>query len=121
VLPHGEIPVKIIDAMISGRTAHWRARDNGFHPEPRPAPPPAAVKPNPAVSIIWDQNPLESWLQTKQAMVRLTDGDAGLAMDLLMACPEGRDLYKRAVQSATQAEAKRRKTWSVCPSEIPGL
>ena len=51
-------------------------------------------------------------------MTRVCDGNAALAMDLLMASVEARDLYKRAQLAACTREAKRRGVVSVSPTEV---
>ena len=120
ILPAAELPLRILDALLSSRRAWWRPRSSDFHPAPRDLPKPAAPAPrHPAVSIVWDKDPVESWRLTKQAMCRLTDGNSALALDLLLANVDARDLYRRATQAACAAEAKRRGTWSVCPSDLP--
>lgn len=120
ILPAADLPLRILDALLSSRRAWWRPRSSDFHPAPRDLPKPAAPAPrHPAVSIVWDKDPVESWRLTKQAMCRLTDGNSALALDLLLANVDARDLYRRATQAACAAEAKRRGTWSVCPSDLP--
>jgi hypothetical protein len=70
------------------------------------------------LQLVFDADPFEAWRLTLEANTRALDGNRALAEDLLMTLPEARDLYRRAISSATQKEAKRRNVVSVSPSEV---
>jgi hypothetical protein len=122
VLDANALPAKQMAAMINSRAARWEQKTSRKYPQPTDLPKAEPVKAQPVVvQIVDDVSAFESWKLTKAALTRVLDGNEALAMDVLMSSPEARDLYKRAQTEATRAEAKRRKTVSVCPSEIAGL
>ena len=119
VLDPNEIPANALQAMLNSKIARWEAHTDRNYPQatelPKAEPPPKA---HPAVLIVGDIDPVESWRLTKAAMTRVLDGNAALAMDVLMGSVAARDLYKRAQFEACRREAKRRGVVSVGPSDL---
>jgi hypothetical protein len=117
VLPAAAIPPLQLKAMVDSRAVCWEPRQKGrTYPEAIDLPPPETPKPRPAVHLVEDKDVETAWHLSLQAMTRLCDGNHGQAMDLLMASPDGRDLYKRATVIACQREAKRQGKPSVTPN-----
>jgi hypothetical protein len=115
VLPHAKLPPRILDALLDSRRAVWRPKAKDFHPAPRDMAPAPAPKKSPPVVIIEDNDIVHSWRLTRDALVRVLDGNASLAMDILMAHSEARDLFRRASSEHQHRERRRLKT-AVLPS-----
>jgi hypothetical protein len=113
------------DALI-GSGAVAPAADGAVavaQPRELPSAPPPAPKGKPVVTIVHDNDALESWHLTKAAMTRLLDGDAARAEDILFTDPTARRLYQTATQIACEREKERLGKMgiarrSVSPSEL---
>jgi hypothetical protein len=112
--------IRNLEAMLSSKFVAWGPRPK-VQIEPRKLPEMDAPKPRPAVLLVDDADVCEAWRLSKQAMIRLCNGNAAAAMDLLLADPTARDLFKRATAEGCRREAKRRGVPSVSPDMVPGL
>jgi hypothetical protein len=122
ILNPKDISQKTLGALIDSRGAMWAQWQKGRHyPEPVDIPKSAAPPANPPVQIVYDPNVLESWILTRDAMVRLCGGNRALAQDVLMANVGARDLFRQAQIEGCRKEAKRQGRPSVSPTEVPGL
>jgi hypothetical protein len=107
------------DRIISNRSVVMRPAPQSA-PQPRDLPKPQKAEPRPQVQIIDDRSPLESWILTRDALVRVV-GNRQLAMDILMADRDARSLFLRAQSEGCAAEARRQGKPSVPPNAVPGL
>jgi hypothetical protein len=108
--------VRNLQACLDSRQLVWGPRPK--HPaKSRPLPP--AEKPRVLPTrpqVVESADPLESWVLTKQAAVRIFDGEVSRAVDWLLSFPELRALYLLATKVGCEREAKRRGR-SVTPNE----
>lgn len=108
-------------ALLDGRFLAWVAASNKPRSQPRALPPAPPAPKRPEIEIIAGSDALDSWRKTKSAMAEKLGGNASLAEDILLGDPRCRALYLDAVRVGCKAEAQRRGTWSVSPSEVAGL
>jgi hypothetical protein len=113
-----EIPPKQLEAMIGARAARWEQKGNRVYPSPREIPPAPPAPKRPPVVIVDHVDPVQSWHLTKSSMIKACGGNGGLAADLLFADVAARDLYRRAVATATQRAAAAQRKVSVTPNEV---
>jgi len=118
VIDPNKLPQKQMAAMINSRMARWEQKGRRAYPESVELPKAEPPKPRPIIQLVEDLSAETSWRLTKAATTRVCDGNAALAMDLLMSDVSARDLYKRAQVEACTREAKRRGVVSVCPTDI---
>jgi hypothetical protein len=121
LLPVDQIPERSLAAMLKPdrASARWETfSEQRTYARPTDLPPPEPPKANPAVIVIPDNDPVFSWILTRDSMRRLCNGNHALALDLLMTNVEARDLYKRAQAEACRREAKKRGVVSVGPSDL---
>lgn|SRR5262249_49852071 len=115
-LPSHRISAKALQAMLDSRAAVWEPVHHGrAYPQPIDLPKADKPKPQPAVQIVEDRDPVTSWVLTYEAMTRVCDGDAATARDLLYGVPEARALFLQATKELCHRLAKRWGTWSVSP------
>jgi hypothetical protein len=116
VLPAGRIPPRALQAMIDSRGAMWMPKSD-FHPQPTDLPKPVAATPQPKPEIVHDNDIVDSWFFTENAMTKACNGNRALARDILFSDASCRDLYVRAQKEQCARVAKRLGRPSVSPNE----
>jgi hypothetical protein len=86
-------------------------------PVEAPTQPEAKRRPRVVILDVRD-DPVASWLKTKERMIQKCDGDAQMARDILDSDERSRDLYRMACRVGCAAEAARRGVVSVSPDSI---
>jgi hypothetical protein len=119
ILEPGWFAPKNLQAALDARSIAWQTPAS-VKPvaAPKELPEPPKATPNPVLPIVDDPDIVQSWHYTKDAAIRLCNGDSGRAADLLFRQTDTRDLYRRAVSVATKREAARRKVVSVSPDQV---
>jgi len=116
VLPHRKLSQRALDALIDWRGAAWQTRTGRTYPKATKLPEPEKPLPQIKAQIVEDNDVVESWLMTEAAILRLCDGHAGRANDVLMGDERVRELYKRATREVCVRVAKIFKRPSVDPA-----
>jgi hypothetical protein len=118
ILPANRIPQKTLGALLDSRGAQYQPRvaDRAYS-EPVDLPKPVAAPPNPKPEIVHDNDIVDSWFFTENAMTKACNGNRALARDILFSDASCRDLYQRAQREQCARVAKRLGRPSVTPNE----